>query len=481
MNRHWAALMIVPVGCGPAAVTAQECGNRVYGWTNAIGGVEDDWASTHISDAAGNVYVSGGFDDRVDFDPGKGRAKYTAHGQDDMFVAAYARDGEYLWSRRIGSYSGDVGALDMCLLGGNSLAYVGTYYLRVDFDPTDEKDRRRKGGSFVSVLGTNGSYKWTGTFGGPANRAWSVTTDNRGDLLIAGDFWGQIDLDPGKGKDKHKTPELQPDLFLVKLSSQGRFRWSLTLGGEPRGLRGMGRHCLATDGDGNIILTGFFWDRMDFDPGRREDIRESAGETDLFVVKFDPDGNRLWAATVGGPDYDGFSIGVATDRDDNIYYTSSFSGEVDLDPTEGVDLHGPGGMFITSLTPDGAYRWSQSVRGSAGVDLDISDDVITAVGVLRGEQDFDPGPREDLRASNGLEDVYITRYSSDGDYLNTDAFGGTLSEIPRSVVVDADNNTLLSGWYDSPRVDFNPGRGHDRQKNRGKTDMFLTKVICGSE
>lgn len=54
-----------------------------------------------VTDAAGNLYVSGTFSYTTDFDPGPSTVPLTALKDGDIFLASYARDGKYLWAKQL--------------------------------------------------------------------------------------------------------------------------------------------------------------------------------------------------------------------------------------------------------------------------------------------------------------------------------------------------------------------------------------------
>ena len=63
-----------------------------------------------------------------------------------------------------------------------------------------------------------------------------------------------------------------------------------------RELGGTGNECefcsiIDVDGVGNIYVAGTFEDTVDFKPGPGVDNRIAEGDSDLFLVKFCPDGN----------------------------------------------------------------------------------------------------------------------------------------------------------------------------------------------
>ena len=75
---------------------------------------------------------------------------------------------------------------------------------------------------------------------------------------------------------------------------------------------------VAVDDTGAILITGVFWQTVDFDPTAGIDLHESLGFTDVFVTKLTADGDYAWTRTFGGTDVDG-AWGIAVGSDGAAY------------------------------------------------------------------------------------------------------------------------------------------------------------------
>jgi hypothetical protein len=67
-------------------------------WAFAFGGTLDDAGEDLAVDPAGNVYLTGGIQGTVDFDPGPGVTEFTSSGDLDIFRAKYSTAGALLWA-----------------------------------------------------------------------------------------------------------------------------------------------------------------------------------------------------------------------------------------------------------------------------------------------------------------------------------------------------------------------------------------------
>jgi len=192
-----------------------------------------------------------------------------------------------------------------------------------------------------------------------------------------------------------------------------------------------------------------------------------------------------WTKTTGGTSLDqGHS--AAVDASGNVYVTGFFVGTVDFDPGPGTDSHtsnGSADIFLTKINADGTYAWTKTMGGAGGdfgnsAAVDASGNVYVT-GFFMGTADFDPGPGIDNHASNGNDDIFLTKINADGTYGGTKTMGGTSEDRGYSAAVDASGNVYVTGFF-GDSVDFDPGPGIDNHTSNGAEDIFLTKFTMES-
>ncbi|HEY5967620.1 MAG TPA: hypothetical protein VIU35_06560, partial [Chitinophagaceae bacterium] len=79
---------------------------------------------------------------------------------------------------------------------------------------------------------------------------------------------------------------------------------------------------ITTDAAGNVYLSGVFENSMDFDAGPAQFFLTSTGYTDVFIAKYSPNGNLIFAKSFGGTDPD-FGSDIAIDPSGNIIITGT--------------------------------------------------------------------------------------------------------------------------------------------------------------
>lgn len=124
---------------------------------------------------------------------------------------------------------------------------------------------------------------------------------------------------------------------------------------------------LCTDNAGNMIATGYFSCTTDFNPvGTGGVISATPGNEDIFLVKYNNQGQFQWVKSMGGAQRD---IGYAVDCDEKgqIYLTGHFQGVIDLDTGLSSASYSSVGLedaFVAKYDTNRAYVWSFQLGGT---------------------------------------------------------------------------------------------------------------------
>jgi hypothetical protein len=282
-------------------------------WSQRFGDFGPDFGNALAIDNLGNVIITGGFQNTVDF----GGGPFVSLGGYDIFVAKYNASGTHQWSRRFGNTNSDDGVA-IAVDAARNVVVTGRFQGSVDFG----------GGALVSASGSpdiflakyneNAVHQWSRRFGNAASELGrSVATDAGGNVIMTGTFQNTVDFGGGG------LTATGIDIVLAKYATaNGAHVWSKRLGGTSSDT-GTG---VAVDAAGNVQLTGVFISPADFGGGP---IASAAGTPDVFHVKYTSAGAHVWSGSHGGAGGE-VALAIALDGFGNAVLTGYFDGPANL-------------------------------------------------------------------------------------------------------------------------------------------------------
>lgn len=462
-----------------------------HGWAKTWGYTGEDIGKAVTSDAYGNVYAGGTFEDAVDFNPDPDSLWVrTSNGLSDCFLSKYSDTGRLEWVVTWGGENADY-LNDIEVSEEGEIYAVGRFGASVDFDPSEEGEYIETAGgvadAFVSRFDFTGGWHWTTTWGGESDDSANGVSIHRDRLLVCGRFQGSTDFGHG---GPVSVSNGEDDAFVVRFDPvTGTDLWAKTWGGDNAdAAMDLDHEYSAVDEDRLLYVCGYFNNNsggagVDFDPGPGEEIIESAGGIDAYVTKFDgANGEHLLTYTWGseGPDN---AKGVVLNQINAWSIGGYISGSVDLDPTEGEQMcyhHGNYDAFIVCFSPEDDFVFGYGWGGS-GYDWvnDVDDDLWGnpfAVGGYSGEVNFDPTGGTNTFASNGGMDCFISYFQIDSQYLWTFTWGGGGEDQAFGVCGGDWIDSFTTGKFEGT-VDFSAGEHPDEHTSEGMQDAFLLKLL----
>lgn len=326
------------------------------------------------------------------------------------------------------------------------------------------------------------NFHWAKKFGDAASeRGKGITTDSQGNILTIGALNGTSDFNPGPGI--HQLTNNSTGIFISKLDSLGNFMWAKRI--SCYSVFGSGANGITTDNSDNIYITGYFNDMVDFDPGPATyNIPINLGSGgDVFVLKLDPDGNFMWAKSIGGSNPDD-AKSIACDSQNNIVLTGVFTGICDFDPsasTYTLDGGTNGNSFVCKLNSSGNFLWAKQFTSSnslgTSVCVDANDNVFST-GWFSYMADFDPGPSTYTLSTSvsWYGGAYISKLNSNGDFLWASAYSSTVEGcFGKGIIVDQAGNVYATGYYSGP-VDFDPSTNISNLLGSPYRQTYITKL-----
>ncbi|MBL4754534.1 MAG: T9SS type A sorting domain-containing protein [Flavobacteriales bacterium] len=246
-------------------------------------GISNAASRSIIVDSVDFVYISGGFNGTMDFDPGPATHMVASTGNLDAFMLKLNPSGDFISVLTYGgntSCSAQASAFD----GSGNRYITGSYTGTVDFNPggaTFNATSIDAWDIYLLKLDPNGNFIWVRTMGGPFDDLpWDVCTDPFGNVYMTGQYRVSIDLDPGPDTLSF-TSIGGEEGFYLKLYSAGDFMWGYPISGTAQELG----KSITSDGSGNIYVTGGFSSIVDFDPSGATFDLTTNGSGDMFLLK----------------------------------------------------------------------------------------------------------------------------------------------------------------------------------------------------
>ncbi len=253
-------------------------------WAKSFGGRYDDTILHVAVDANSNIYVQGHFRDVSDW--GGPKPLTAAGGSDnDIVLAKYDTNGDYVWAQRFGNQFNDV-AGGIAVDPAGHITMVGSFDRSISFGQGDDHTSLGEADAYVARFTSDGKLEWAKTFGAEREDvAWGVAADSAGNSVTTG--WFQKSVDFGKGGAL--ASKGNKDVFVLKLDPKGAPIWVQTFGDHDHD-QGRG---VALDDKGNAIVTGIFRFKLalgDLPPLQSQidasnPVLAKAPPPDAFVVK----------------------------------------------------------------------------------------------------------------------------------------------------------------------------------------------------
>lgn len=337
---------------------------------------------------------------------------------------------------------------------------------------------------FVSNKSNGQTLDWARQIGGTgSDLGRSVTTDVNGNIFITGLFSDTVDLDPGINTLDTISVDAH-DSFVSKLDSMGNLIWTKVIAGAEN----QTISAISLDYWGNIIVTGYFENTVDFNPGTGTAILNSFGNNDIFILKLNPTtGGFVWVKQIGGSGNEATHIIVKTDPQGKIYFCGYFEQTVDFDTGTGIfNLTSAGGYdgFVCQLDSSGNLGWVKQFAGSGIYQYPRSLAIdsmgsIYITGSFNGDLDLDPGIGNHLVSATTTAildgDIFICKLDNIGNFLWGASFGSPGTEQPNNILIDSFGAVILSGIFTNT-IDFDFGLGIANLTSFGSNDVFLLKL-----
>lgn len=311
-------------------------------WSKTYGGSKDDRGQSLIETHDGGYAITG----YAMSDDGDASVNKGFH---DNWIIRLDGAGNILWEKSFG-FSGHDHSYDLVQSPDGGFFFVGF------LDITSARaDGNLEKGSFLTRHGVgefwgtkidaDGNLEWRNYFGGSNNdRAHAVVAADDGGYVLAG-FTESDDFDIANSRGSY-------DFWVLKIDAAGKLLWERSFGGEGIDIA----HDIAKTKAGTYLVTGNTF-------SADQDVSQAIGESDLWLIHLDDDGELLWENTYGGLNFDAGQSVMESKTGGIILCGNSKSSGGDLDGNMGEN-----DIWILKTDAKGQLLW-QETFGGRGIDL----------------------------------------------------------------------------------------------------------------
>lgn len=402
--------------------------SQSWSWTKSLGDVGTDEIEHLAVDNNQNILCAGKFSGNVWL----GNDYIYSYGLKDVLVAKYSASGTLLWAKGAGGLGTDEG-LGIATDPNDNVFVTGFYQDAAVFDSTlltgiggDEM--------FIAKYDAQGNFQWARQANGPGNeRGKSIACDASGNVFVTGYYMDTCYF----GSQMLVSPGLD-NVFLAKYDGSGNLLWVLDGGSSSE----TWASTVGVNSYGDAWITGSFEGTAIFG----SQTISSYGGNDVFLVKASSNGNWVTAVHSGGS-ADDFGNGLYVDGFDQIALTGSFFLTMSLPPAASITSNGDKDGFSAYYDPSGNCLWARNYGGPAsdkGIDISVDElGFIYSTGFVSGTAIFD----SISKTSAGGDDIFISKYTPQGNILYVELAGGTSQDYGKGIAVAGAGEVFVGGVF----------------------------------
>lgn len=332
------------------------------------------------------------------------------------------------------------------------LIAAGTSYS----NKSGEKTQNTRGGSDYWVVKMNkaGKIEWEKTMGGNGNdycKAVIQTAD--GGYVLAGESNSYISVE--KSEDSRGAT----DYWIVKLDATGNIEWDKTIGSTGTELID---NIVQTE-DGGYMLAGSSDSYASW-----EKSENTRGSLDMWVVKLNKSGKKIWDKTIGGYDYD-LCSGIQVTRDGGLIL-AGFSGSGRSGEKSEDNRGFQSDFWIVKLDRKGSIQWDKTIGGTAddyGRGVQQTQD---GGYIIAGNSNSNISG-EKSENSRGGYDYWVVKLDSAGHFLYDKTMGGDWDEIDVWCLEKTSDGGFIFGGSSYSGIS-----GEKTESSRGASDYWVIKL-----
>lgn len=292
-------------------------------WAKSIGGSGNDFGRAIGVDRFGNVYISGYFKNIVDFDPSTSVHNLVCSNDFCCYLAKYDQNGNYIWAFNFTSTGANYG-IAFEIDKSDHIYFSGYYHQTIDLDNGDSAQLFTSAGStdvFLTKFTLEGSLVWAKDIKGiNLDYPTSLHIDNIENIYLSGGYTDTLRFIDTLNPKMLISNGYLGDFFLAKYSCDGNLIWARS----DAGFKSEGISAFSICQNQFLYVTGGFQDTIYFETGNNSESIISKGLSDIYLAKYNTDGDFIWVKSIGGIN-DDYVYSITSTDSLNVFITGWFS------------------------------------------------------------------------------------------------------------------------------------------------------------
>jgi hypothetical protein len=444
-------------------------------WAKSAAGSDLDEGNGIAVDGSGNTYITGRFESpTLNFGLASVNNSTTAD-YTDVFIAKFDASGNCLWARSAGGSTSDYGAA--IAVDNNGNAFITGYFTSptMNFDGTTITNSGYDD-IFIAKYNSSGGIQWAKAVGGNyEEEGTGISCDATGNVYITGNYYS-ASMNFGT---ETVTNNGGTDIFIAKFSSSGTNVWAKGIGGTDNEYG----YAIKTDAGGNSYFTGYY-DSPSVAFGITI-LTNSSGDHNLFVSKYDINGNAMWAESASSTSGSIMANGISADGSGNCYVAGTLDGTSATIGTSTMTNTHPGydNTFTAKYNSNGNPQWAvNSTSGPEGneaycISSDNSGNCYISGWFTPPSVTFGTIV---LNGTSYGDNIFLVKYNSSGQVQNAYGFAGSGLSGGYGNAISCDNsgNAFLTGYFEGTNMII--GTTTLINTNSSTWDVYWTKIAPGA-
>lgn len=376
-------------------------------------------------------------------------------------------------------YAGNVAdfSKDICNDNNNNVYFSGYTFSQTNIATsgsyTEHNYSYFNGNGFIVKFNSNGVRLW-GIYSIATPK--KINTDNTGNLYFTGDIGIQMPVISTPNSHQPVHYGLHHSAFLIKINASGIREWGTYYGGSSNE---SGKD-ICFDAQDNVYLVGTARSHDNIATNNTHQTTHAPGylDEDGFIVKFNPDGVRIWGTYYGGDQGD--QINSCSISDDGFLYVTGTTGSnqgIATPNSYNPAFQGYGSGMMAKFDLDGNRIWGSYFNGLRFCWLNQS--------IVKGNHLYLQGITDDqtnMNTSGTFNENFAHLPMSYGNSsfiakfnLSTESlvWGTYFGEYIQDIAINTDDKILIVGCTDQTTGIATPGAFSEVPQY---TDAYIIKL-----